>query len=148
LSARLVKARFYIYFDPDDFEVHVYDLGGNDLIQPFTVTSPPTGWFDVPLNVEVSGDFFIAIEYIVDYSPDMGIDTDSKQGPSYYRMSSTDPWTPDSVNFMIRAEVCEIQPVGGELLPNTVSTTGTLIISGIWTAVFSIGFALKKRKFS
>ena len=35
VSVRLVKARFYIWGFIQTFVVHVYDLNGNDLIQPF-----------------------------------------------------------------------------------------------------------------
>jgi hypothetical protein len=140
-----VKARFYIWGIPDDFKVHVYDLGGNDLVQPFTVTPISTGWFDVPLNVEVSGDFIIALEWIDD-DPKLGIDNSPNQGHSYFRSSSTEPWNPDSFNYMIRAVVCDIPPVGGELLPNNASTIGTLVIALISIIGISTGFALKKRR--
>jgi hypothetical protein len=146
-TAKLVKARFYIRNPTSaNFEVHVYDLDGNDLVQPFTVSST-LGWFEVPLNVEVSGDFFIAIEYIVSGYPWIGWDLTSMQEGSYIRLSSTDPWIPiPDYPIMIRAEVCPIFPVGGELLLNTVSTIGTWLITGVSTLALSIGIAYKKRR--
>jgi len=145
-QAKLVMARYFIYDDPNRFEVHVYDLSNNDLIPPFTVTPTSTGWFNVPLDVVVSGDFFIALEYINVNIPLLGLDLSVNQGRSYERQSSTDPWIPYSWNQMIRAEVCEILPVGGELLPNTVSTIGTLIIAVISLIGVSIGIAYKNQK--
>jgi hypothetical protein len=46
---------------------------------------------------------------------------------------------------MIRAEVCE-SAVGGELLPNNVSTIGTLIIAVISIIGITTGIAFKKQR--
>jgi hypothetical protein len=145
--AKLVTARYYIQMSPVSFEVHVYDLAGNDLVQPFTVTPSSTGWFDVLLNVIVSSDFIIAIEWIDDFQP--GIGRDSSSVPQYrsrQRQNSTLPWATTSYNTMIRAEVCEVQPVGGELFPNSVSMIRTLIIAVISVVGITTGIALRKRK--
>ena len=141
--AQIVMARFFISGFMIDFEVHVYDLDGNDLVQPFKAPAS-TLWVDVPLNVMVSGDFYIAIESISD-KPEIGRDMSSNQGHSYWRPSSTDPWQSRDYNYMIRAVVCEL-PVGGELVPNSVSTVGTWIIAVISIIGASIGMAYKKRK--
>lgn len=145
--AKLVRARFYISEYPNDFEVHVYDLGGNDLVQPFIVTPTSTGWFDVSLNVMVLGDFFIAIEWLdnPNNEPRLGYDNTLSQGHSYTRSQSTDPWSPEGANWMIRAVVCE-PAVGGELLPNTVSAFGSWFITGILAIALTTGIAYKKKK--
>jgi hypothetical protein len=147
-GAVVVRARFYfVVHATSDFIVHVYDLCGKDLVQPFVTAASSTGWFDVPLNVLVSCDFFIAIEYIYDEAPRLGGDTDSNPGRSYYRDLSTDPWgEPLPYNVMIRAVVCEAPPVGGELLPNTVSTVGIVAIAVVLIVGASTGLAFRKRR--
>jgi hypothetical protein len=146
-TAKLVMARYYIQDKLTSFEVHVYDTNNNDIIQPFTVTPTSTGWFDVPLNVMVSGDFFIVIEWFERIDPFLGIDTSPSQGSSYWRKPSTQPWKGPAVNvnYMIRAVVCP-NPVGGEILSNSISMIGSWLIAGLSIIALTIGVAYRKRK--
>jgi hypothetical protein len=145
-AAHLVTASFYIFGNPIGFEVHVYDQNNNDLIQPFTATPTGTGWFNVPLNVMVSGDFNVVIEWIEDNDPDLGADIDTPaSGRTIYRDSSSDPWSKDTGNLMIRAVICE-PPVGGEILPTNVQTITSWLIAGLSTIAVSVGIIYRKRK--
>lgn len=145
-TAQLVTARFYILRSPSGFEVHVYDLYNNELVQPFTVTPTSTGWFDVPLDVKVSGDFYVVIEWLEDYKPDIGVNSlTPASGRTVSRDSSSSSWTVQNYNIVIRAVVCKI-PVGGELLPNNVSIIGTGILAVASIFGISAGIAYKKRK--
>jgi hypothetical protein len=57
-------------------------------------------------------------------------------------------YAPNMEGQIVKKTYCPptTSPVGGELLPSTVSTVGTLLIAGISTIAISIGFAFKKRK--
>ncbi len=146
-SARLVKARFEISINPSDFEVHVYDLNGNDLVPPLTVTPVSQGWYDVPLNIMVPSDFYIALEYLEDSKPYIAEDSNVVQGHSYQRATSADPWSLNiDGNYMIRAVVCYTPPIGGVLISNTIPTIVSWLIAGITTVSLSAGIALKKKR--
>jgi hypothetical protein len=135
---------FLISSDLNDFVLHVYDTEGNDMVQPILVT-PSFGWFKVYLNVIIGSDFFIAIEFISDSGPFIGEDLTSNQEHSYTRDSSKDSWNPVPWNFMIRAVVCE-PVVGGELVQNSSTSIGPLLIAGISIITITIGITYKKRR--
>ncbi len=144
---RLTVARFYIASTLVGFEIHVYDLDNNDLVLPFTVTPTSTGWLDVPLDVEVSGDFIIAAEALSGSGPHFGFDTDLIQKQTCNRESFSEVWTfSDKYDIGIRAVVCEISPIGGEILSNNVSTVGSWLIAGISIITLTAGIVLKKKK--
>ncbi len=144
-SGRLVKTRFEIAA-PGDFYVHVYDLDGNDQISPILVTSIVGGWVDVPLNIMVSGDFFIALEF-GDSSPWISVDQGAQVSlRSFYRDNSTVPWIPNyDDDLMIRAVVCYKPPVGGQLLLNTSPTIASWLI-GVSIIALLYVIVLKRKR--
>ncbi len=118
-SAQILTARYFIQANPSTFRVHIYDNGGTtNLITPFDVTPGGTGWFDVDLttmNIVVTGDFFIAIEYLSSGQPPIGVDTSSPINLRTYSREPGQSWeVANNFNLMIRAVVEEIgNPVGG-----------------------------------
>lgn len=117
-EAKLLTARYNIYSDPVTFRVHVYGSDGITELASLDVTPTSTGWFDVDLstlNIIVTGDFYISIEYLEEQKPWINIDTTAPDGQSYYGQPGA--WTP-FVNFdlMIRAVVQQPIPVGGVIL--------------------------------
>lgn len=118
-SGLLLTARYYIYdlyFSPSDtFKVHVMDINRNSLITPFNVTPASEGWFDVDLSsygisIEEGVDFYLGMEWIFDYNPDLGEDRTSPSGRSW-RYNGT-VWSQETYSdFMIRAVVGTVPPV-------------------------------------
>lgn len=112
-SGQLLTARYYIYdlstYQSNTFKVHIKDEGRNDLITPFYVTPTSKGWFDVDLtsyalSVKKGVDFYIGIEWIVDYNPDLGEDRTSPCDRSWYWNGTL--WKQEiTSDFMIRAVV-------------------------------------------
>jgi hypothetical protein len=119
LSGVLLTARYYIYdlyFSPSDtFKVHVMDINRNGLIVPFNVTPTSEGWFDVDLSsygisIEEGIDFYLGMEWINGYNPDLGEDRTSPSGRSW-RYNGT-VWSQETYSdFMIRAVVGTAPPV-------------------------------------
>lgn len=117
-SNQLLTARYYIYdlySSPSDiFTVHVMDESRNDIVTPFNVTPTSEGWFDVNLssydiNVNEGVDFYIGIEWIVGYNPDLGEDTTSPSGRSWSWNGTV--WDAEEYkDFMIRAVVGTFTP--------------------------------------
>ena len=117
-SDQLLTARYYmydLYFSPSDtFEVHVMDESRNDLIAPFNVTPTSEGWFDVNLSlygitVEEGVDFYLGMEWIVGYNPDLGEDRTSPSGRSWCWNGTL--WKQETYgDFMIRAIVGAAAP--------------------------------------
>ena len=112
-SGLLLTARYYIYdlyFSPSDtFKVHVMDINRNDLIAPFNVTPSSEGWFDVDLSsygvsIKEGVDFYLGMEWISDYNPDLGEDRTNPSGRSWCWNGTT--WNQETYSdFMIRAVV-------------------------------------------
>ena len=117
-SGRLLTARYYVYdlyFSPSDtFEVHVMDESRNDLIAPFNVTPTSEGWFDVDLSsysisADEGVDFYLGMEWIVGYNPDLGEDRTSPSGRSWCWNGTL--WKQETYgDFMIRAIVGAAAP--------------------------------------
>lgn len=117
-SDQLLTARYYIYdlySSPSDiFTVHVMDESRNDLVTPFNVTPTSEGWFDVDLssygiNVNEGVDFYLGMEWIVGYNPDLGKDTTNPSGRSW-RWNGTVWDAEEYKDFMIRAVVGTFTP--------------------------------------
>jgi hypothetical protein len=112
-SGQLLTVRFYMYdlytYESNTFKVHVMDHERNDLITPFNVTPTHEGWFDVDLSsyklkVYESVDFYVGMEWIVDYNPDLGEDRTNPSGRSWYWNGTI--WKQEEYSdFMIRAVV-------------------------------------------
>jgi len=135
LKARIIEARYYLTDKPAAFKVHI--IGGDGVTE--LLTPPPeaaptgVGWFDVDLtayNLEVSGDFYVAIECEAHDSPGIGWDGSRPDGRSYYGFPGS--WTlfgasppPPAGDLMIRIVVegaaapirVPSVPVGGVLAP-------------------------------
>jgi hypothetical protein len=142
-SARLVLARYYIYDYVYPFTVHVFGSDkSTDLVPPFSVSPDSIGWFDVPLDIEVMGEFYIGLEFEEDGIPEIGEDM-SSTGHSYFTRGAS--WIMADYDYMIRGVVC-VPPVGGEVLPKSVPTNGVGVIGLISAIILSMGLVFKKRK--
>jgi hypothetical protein len=113
----LKSARFYISSDYDHaFNVHVMDANLSDVIQPFSQSASSNGWFEVDLSgydVSVRGDFYIAMEWLTDYDPGLGVDGSSPDDRSFEWNGTA--WLARSQDYMIRAVVestVPIRPIG------------------------------------
>ncbi|MEM3626929.1 MAG: hypothetical protein QXZ25_02770 [Candidatus Bathyarchaeia archaeon] len=130
-SARIVTAKYYIWLSPASFKAVIYDGDGTEL-KSLVVTPTTTGWFDVPIDppVEVSGDFYIAIEWTTGYQPLLGIDSTSPDSRSYWRVSPSQAWTlVKNRDYMIRAVVEQVvAPIPEFSLTIPVATSLTAII--------------------
>lgn len=112
-SGRLLTARYYMYdlssYQSNTFKVHVMNESRNDLITPFNVTPTSEGWFDVDLsshNLTISEgrDFYVGMEWIVNYNPDLGEDRTNPSGRSWYWNGTL--WKQETYrDFMIRTVV-------------------------------------------
>jgi hypothetical protein len=117
-SGQLLTARYWIYdlstYQPNTFKVHIMDEGRDDLITPFNVTPTSEGWFDVDLSsydlsVDEGADFYIGMEWTVDYNPDLGDDRTSPAQRSWHWNGTA--WKEETYsNFMIRAVVGTVAP--------------------------------------
>jgi hypothetical protein len=105
----LKKARFYIdkISGGNTFKVHVMDENLIDIITPFSQTAWSTGWLEVdlsPYDIYVQDDFGIAVEWIDDYYPCLGIDTTDGDERSF--LWNGTEWKVQSYrDYMIRAVV-------------------------------------------
>ena len=117
-SGQLLAARYYmydLYFSPSDtFKVHVMDESRNDLIAPFNVTPTSEGWFDADLSsygidVKEGVDFYLGMEWIFEYNPDLGEDRTSPSNRSWCWNGTA--WKQETYSdFMIRA-VASTEPL-------------------------------------
>jgi hypothetical protein len=116
-----LTARIYKIQDPDT-EVYVHILG-SDGATPLTTpllfdVNVDNAWNDLDLsgrNIIVTGDFYIAIEYL-EYGPHIGRTWDVVGWRSY--RGEPGNWIgPTDSDDMIRAVVEETGPVSGEILP-------------------------------
>lgn len=116
-SDRLVKARFYKAPGQIGTTVKVHVLGSNELTElttPFIFDiATAEAWNDASLSVVVSGDFYIAIEYLKDMDPVIGT-SGPPQGRSYHGTPGS--WSLEDEALMIRA-VLQSPTVGGVVLP-------------------------------
>jgi len=125
-SARLLKARFYKVPGQGDTDVRVH-IFGSDGSTPLTSAfvfdmAVDNAWNDADLtakNIVVTGDFYIAVQWMSNADPWIGLDT-STTGRSY---SSNDVSPPNwqlmgdtyNVQLMIRAVIDPVRAVGGIL---------------------------------
>jgi hypothetical protein len=117
-SDQLLTARYYMYdlssYQSNTFKVHVMDESRNDILTPFNVTPTSEGWFDVDLSsygmtVNDGVDFYLGMEWIVSYNPDLGEDVTSPSGRSW-RWNGTVWDVEEYKDFMIRAVVGTATP--------------------------------------
>lgn len=117
-SGQILTARYYMYdlssYQSNTFKVHVMDESRNDIVTPFNVTPTSEGWFDVDLssygiNVNEGVDFYLGMEWIVSYNPDLGEDRTSPSGRSW-RWNGTVWDIEEYSDFMIRAVVGTATP--------------------------------------
>lgn len=108
-SVKILTAKYYICVYPGyPFRVRLYDSDGDALITPFSATPTATGWFDVDLsglNIVVSGDFYIVMEYMIYAKPRIGYDTSDPDLRSYYGPAYPWPGLWTTLDLMIRAVV-------------------------------------------
>jgi len=112
-SGQLLMARFYMYdissYQSNTFKVHVMDDNRDDLITPFEQTPTSEGWFDLDLSsygvsVNEGVDFYIGMEWITDYNPDLGEDRTSPSDRSWHWNGTN--WKEETYSdFMLRAVV-------------------------------------------
>jgi hypothetical protein len=144
---KILTARYYIYSDPVEFNLHIFNSDGSiRLFGPLSVNPISTGWFDVdliPYNIEVTGDFMVAIQWVVPNDPEIGNDEDNA-GHSYYKTSGD--WIfSDRYAYMIRAEIDSIHAVGGIYAPmNKLNIlTPFIALVGLIGAISTI-FAIRR----
>jgi hypothetical protein len=133
--ARLVMARFWPYQIVGDITVHIFDGDGvTPLTSAFIFTLSIVGnWNDAPLNIVVTGDFYIAVQWIGEY-PDIGYDTTPPViGRSYFGTPGNWGNPVGTLDSMIRAEVDAIGAVGGVVVP-----VNTLAVLAPWLAVIGL----------
>jgi len=142
-SGQLLTIRYYMYdlstYQSNTFKVHVMDHERNDLITPFNVTPAQEGWFDVNLSsyklkVQESVDFYVGMEWIVDYNPDLGEDRTNPSGRSWHWNGTI--WKQEEYSdFMIRAVVSTTPAFPTFRVPvlyNPVTLDGVITV-GEWT---------------
>jgi hypothetical protein len=152
-EARILKARYYMQSQSylAAFKVHIFDsdLSTELLLPAPTVNPTATGWFDVDLtsyNVIVTGDFYVAIEYLNDTSPRLGWDLDDPDhNQSYYTLTGSWLVYPD-VDYMIRVVIDQISPVGGFTMPVNKIEILTPFIALAGLIAVSTVYVIKKRK--
>ncbi|PDM25841.1 hypothetical protein CP083_06955 [Candidatus Bathyarchaeota archaeon B24-2] len=154
-EAQLLTAKYYIRAYPSTFRVHVYGSDGStELITPFEVTPTTTGWLEVDLsalNIIVTDDFYITIEYIttadeewIEEIPFIGGDSSNPDGRSY--MGTAGSWNlHTTADLMIRAVVQQRLPVGGTVLQTNSFTLLTPYIAIFAAIAIGLTVALKKR---
>jgi len=117
-SGQLLTTRYYMYhlssYQSNTCKVHVMDESRNDIVTPFNVTPTSEGWFDADLssygiNVNEGVDFYLGMEWIVSYNPDLGEDRTSPSGRSW-RWNGTVWDIEEYKDFMIRAVVGTATP--------------------------------------
>jgi len=125
-AARLLTARFYKRpVLGTNVEVHILGSDGStELVTPFTFDiAVNNAWNDADLtakNIVVTGDFYIAIEYLLSSDPYIGWET---RAPNSYRsfLGTPGSWVSMGLtDVKIRAVVEQIlapRPVGGVLVP-------------------------------
>ena len=147
-EAQLLTAKYYIYGDPSTFRVHVYGSDGStELITPFEVTPTTIGWLEVDLsalNIIVTDDFYITIEYITEGKPWIGGESSDPDGRSY--VGTAGSWNlHTTADYMIRAVVQQRFPVGGTVLQTNSFTLLTPYIAIFAAIAIGLTVALKKR---
>ena len=129
-SARLLKARFYKVPGAGppgtNVKVHIFGSDGSTPLTPaFTFDmAVDDAWNDADLtakNIVVTGDFYIAVQWMFLQDLRIGLDR-STTGRSYYSADVTPPnWqlqgNAENVQWMIRAVIDEVRAVGGVLVP-------------------------------
>jgi hypothetical protein len=126
-SGQLLMARFYMYdissYQSNTFKVHVMDDNRDDIITPFEQTPTSEGWFDLDLSsygvsVNEGVDFYIGMEWITDYNPDLGEDRTSPSDRSWHWNGTH--WQEETYSdFMLRAVV-------GTLIDHVIVADGTV----------------------
>jgi len=151
-SARLITARVY-KVETEGTLVNIHVLGSDGV----TELTPPF-IYDVALNdawnaivltskdITVAGDFWVAVEYLTVLDPELGFDTSSTAGRSYFGTPGS--WNPfASGNLMIRAVIECSAPVGGVVMPvnKPLVLASYLALAGL-IAVVSAVYVMIRRK--
>ena len=135
-SGQLLMARFYIdyisSYQSNAFTVHIMDENRYDLITPFEQTPTSEGWFDVDISsygISVTGgvDFYIGMEWITAYNPQLG-DDDTSPSSRSWEWNGTDWQEITYRDFMIRA-VVSIE--NGEIITGPTIIDHLIIADGI-----------------
>jgi len=155
-EAKLMTARFYRVVPGTNVNVHIFGSDGStELTTPFTFDMAANGWNDADLsakNIVVTGDFYVAIEWLVYAEPDIGYDKTSPDGRSYGGFGPPNPWFPFvDGDHMIRAVVEQVlapTPVGGIAVPaNKLAILAPyLALVGLVGAVTAAVAIQRKRK--
>lgn len=108
VSAKILKARYYINYFPAQFEALIYGSDGASVLGSLTVTPTSTGWFDVDLtglNILVSGDFYVAMEWLIKDYPYLGEDITPPIDSMSYTRRPGEGWRLFDRDFGIRVVV-------------------------------------------
>ncbi len=112
-AGNLTRVRIYIWractYTNNTALVHVLSVNGTELISPVPIDPKAPGWLEILIKeaVTMTDDFLVAVEYLNDNCPRIGVDDHSK-GASMTRWSST--WRNYHQNIMIRCEIVNLQP--------------------------------------
>lgn len=97
-------------YSGNTFRVRVMDSEWNDLIPAVDATASAPGWLEVDLSqhhLVVRKDFYIVMEYLFDYDPDLGLDTSSPNPQRSWDWNGT-TWRTSYGNYMIRCTTTSV----------------------------------------
>jgi hypothetical protein len=133
-TARVLSIETWIFSAPQ-LSYKVLIIEGATEVFSQTRTAGGTGWDQISgVNVQVDVNFAVAIEFLNNGGPGIGLDQ-SGQGCSSYENPTGDYHFLEDANVMIHVQVEQFQqqPVGGVVMP-----TNTLAILGPWLAVIGL----------
>jgi len=97
-------------YSGNTFRARVMDSEWNDLIPAVDATASAPGWLEVDLSqhhLVVRKDFYIVMEYLFDYDPDLGLDTSSPNPQRSWDWNGT-TWRTSYGNYMIRCTTTSV----------------------------------------
>ena len=142
-KATIKNASFFIQFVPASFNLHIFDSDGlMELMTPRVYMPDSTGWFIVPLNVTVTDDFYLALDYLQNNTLILGLDTSSSTGHSFGKLSISESWIKfDFGNVMFRVTISELETVL-EQVPELEETTEQKGIPGFPYTAIALGLVI------
>ncbi len=148
-AAEIVKVRVYLTKATSYFRIYVYDeraLPTDDSRLLTMGASGVEGWNEYPITtgLEVSGDFYVAVEINSFTYPTIGADeTSPAEARSYIRASASQTWGAMKKDWGIRAVIEEVEETPGFVVPE-VPFGSIIAVSASFAAL--IIFVKKSKK--